>query len=74
MHTGGGHMQTTIAYWRRELDILERLLATSEHRTYRECDADGCRDVTASVLARRRAKAEDIRRLLAEQDGLQQLS
>ena len=68
-HMGGGHMQTT--YWRRELALLEKLLATAEHRTYHECDADGCRDVTAGVIARRRAKAESIRRWLAEQDSLQ---
>jgi hypothetical protein len=62
-------MQTT--YWRRELEILEKLLATAEHRTYRQCDARVCHDITDGVIARRRAKAESIRRWLAEQDSLQ---
>jgi hypothetical protein len=61
-------MQTNIAYWRRELEILERLLASAEHRTYRQCSARGCQDITDGVIARRRANAENIRRWLAEQD------
>lgn len=67
---GGGHMQMQTTYWRRELEILERLLASAEHRTYRQCYARGCHDVTASVIAQRRAKADSIRRWLAEQDSL----
>jgi hypothetical protein len=61
-------MQSNIAYWRRELEILERLLSSAEHRTYRQCDARCCHDITDDVIARRRMKAENIRRWLAEQD------
>lgn len=67
---GGGHMQTINAYWRRELKILEKLLASAEHRTYREWRGDTCYDVTDGVIARKRVQAENIRRLLAEQDCL----
>lgn len=63
-------MQTTIAYWRRELEILEKLLASAKHRSYHEWHGDICYDVTDGVIARRRMQAEHVRRLLAEQSCL----